>query len=98
MGTDSGAEPLRAQGFCEQLELELMVEAGLSPLEAIRAGTGNAARALKIDDRYGTLGVGKKADFIVLAASPEKDIRNTQKIISVWKNGQEVNAGPLSGR
>jgi imidazolonepropionase-like amidohydrolase len=98
MGTDSGAEPLRAQGFCEQLELELMVEAGLSPLEAIRAGTGNAARALKIDSQYGTLGIGKKADFIVLAASPEKDIRNTQKIISVWKNGQEVNAGPLSDR
>ncbi|HEY4154577.1 MAG TPA: amidohydrolase family protein [Puia sp.] len=98
LGTDSGADPVRAQGFSEQRELELMVEAGLSPLKAIQVGTENAARVLKINDRYGTLQPGKKADFIVLSASPEKEITNTRKIISVWKNGREVSRGPLSGR
>lgn len=96
LGTDSGAEPVRAQGFSEQRELELMVNAGLTPMQAIRVGTRNAAICLKINNRYGELAPGKNADFIVLAANPEKDIRNTRKIESVWKNGAEVNRGPLS--
>jgi imidazolonepropionase-like amidohydrolase len=98
LGTDSGATPVRAQGFSEHLEMELMVEAGLTPLEAIETATKNAALVLKIDDHYGTLEPGKKADFIVLSASPEKDIRNTRKIESVWKDGKEINQGPLGGR
>ena len=98
MGTDSGAEPSRAQGFCEQWELESMVHAGLTPLQAIEAGTKNAAILLKISDRYGTLEPGKKADFIVLNESPEKNILNTREIRGIWKDGKEVSQGPLSGR
>ena len=98
MGTDSGAEPSRAQGFCEQWELQSMVNAGLTPLQAIEAGTKNAAIVLKTDDHYGTLEPGKKADFIVLSESPENNILNTRKILGVWKDGKEVNQGPLSGR
>lgn len=87
LGTDSGAFPYRAQGFSEHLELELLVEAGLTPLEAIGAGTRSAARLLRIDDRYGTLEVGKSADFIVLSRNPVLDIRNTRTILAVYKGG-----------
>lgn len=95
LGTDSGAFPIRAQGFSEHLEMELMVQAGLTPLQTITAATLNSAKILKIDNLYGTIEKGKKADFIVLTASPEKDINNTRKIESVWKNGEKVSDGPL---
>jgi len=90
MGTDSGAQPVRAQGFSEHLELQLMTEAGLTPLEAITAATRNGAQMLHIDADYGTLQPGKKADFIVLTADPSKDITNTRKIAEVWRNGKRL--------
>ncbi|MCW3464002.1 amidohydrolase family protein [Chitinophaga nivalis] len=94
LGTDSGAFPERAQGFSEHLELELLVKAGLTPLEAIGVATKNAARVLKIDQTTGTLTRGKVADFIILAANPEKDIRHTRKIVAVYKAGKKVSDGP----
>jgi imidazolonepropionase-like amidohydrolase len=95
LGTDSGAFPIRAQGFSEHLEMELLVQAGLTPMQAITIATTNSARVLKIDTKYGTIEKGKKADFIVLSESPEKDIKNSRKIESVWKDGVEVSKGPL---
>ncbi len=95
LGTDSGAFPVRTQGFTEHHEMELMVLAGLSPMQAITISTKNAARALKIIDDYGTLEKGKKADLLILNASPEKNIKNTQKITAVWKDGKFVSRGPL---
>lgn len=95
LGTDSGAFPIRTQGFTEHLEMELMVKAGLTPLQAITISTRNAATALHIDQEKGTLEKGKKADFIILTANPTDDIRNTRKIESVWKEGKEVSKGPL---
>jgi imidazolonepropionase-like amidohydrolase len=93
LGTDSGAFPIRAQGFSEHLELELMVEAGISPLQAITIGTKNAAKLLGIDKILGTLEKGKKADFIVLNKNPELDIKNTRTIQSVWKDGKQTEIG-----
>lgn len=90
LGTDSGASPVRTQGFSEHLELELMVQAGLTPLQAITVGTKNAAKLLGIDGQHGTIEEGKKADFIVLEANPADNIRNTRKISSVWIGGKEV--------
>lgn len=95
LGTDSGAFPVRTQGFSEHLELELMVQAGLSPLQVITAATQNAAKAMKIDNQLGTLEVGKTADFLILSANPVLDIKNTRKIESVWKAGKLVSKGPL---
>lgn len=95
LGTDSGAFPIRTQGFTEHLEMELMVKAGLTPAQAISISTRNAAAALRIDDERGTLEKGKKADLIILSANPVDDIRNTRKIESVWKEGKEVSNGPL---
>jgi imidazolonepropionase-like amidohydrolase len=90
LGTDSGATPVRAQGFSEHLELELLVQAGLTPLQAIRIGTLNAATALRLDQRYGTVEKGKVADLLVLDGNPEKDIRLTRKIKTVYKAGRTV--------
>ncbi len=95
LGTDSGATPVRVQGFAEHMELALMVQAGLTPLQAISVATKNAAQLLRIADNYGTLEPGKKANFIVLERDPSQDIRNTQTIRAVWKNGARVSDGPL---
>jgi imidazolonepropionase-like amidohydrolase len=95
LGTDSGATPVRVQGFAEHMELALMVQAGLTPLQAITVATRNAAQLLRVSDQYGTLAPGKKANFIVLERDPSQDISNTRTIRAVWKNGIKVNDGPL---
>jgi imidazolonepropionase-like amidohydrolase len=95
LGTDSGATPIRAQGFAEHVELELMVQARLTPLEAISVATKNGAQLLRISDQYGTLESGKKANLIVLAEDPSQEISNTQTIRAVWKNGIKVSDGPV---
>jgi imidazolonepropionase-like amidohydrolase len=95
LGTDAGASPIRAQGFSEHMELELMVKAGLTPLEAIAVATGNGARFLHVDNIRGTLQTGKKADLIVLDKDPLQDIRNTRTISAVWKDGVKVSDGPI---
>jgi imidazolonepropionase-like amidohydrolase len=89
-GTDSGAQPVRIPGWAEHREMELMVKAGLRPLEAIKAATSGAARMLLLYRERGSLETGKRADFIVLSADPSKDIRNTRKIVAVWHAGKEV--------
>jgi len=98
LGTDSGATPIRIQGFAEHMELTLMVQAGLTPIQAITVATSNAARLLRIADRYGTLSAGKKANFIVLEKDPSQDIRNTQTIRAVWKDGNKVSDGPFAAK
>ncbi|MCE7039490.1 amidohydrolase family protein [Dyadobacter sp. CY312] len=89
LGTDSGAFPIRPQGFSEHYEMELMVQAGIKPLDVIRISTLNAARVLGIDKDYGSIEIGKKADFVLLEANPLTDIMNTRKIEAVWKNGKQ---------
>ena len=94
-GTDSGAVPGRIPGFAEHRELELMVDAGLTPMQAITAATGENAKLLHSPDR-GTIAVGKRADLLVLDADPLVDIRNTRKIFAVYHDGRSI-AG-LPGR
>ncbi|HEX8106937.1 MAG TPA: amidohydrolase family protein [Kofleriaceae bacterium] len=88
-GTDSGANPERITGWAEHHELELMVAAGLSPMDAIVAATRTSAALIKASDR-GTLEPGKRADFVVLAADPTADIRNTRQLVMVWHGGKEI--------
>jgi imidazolonepropionase-like amidohydrolase len=88
-GTDSGALPGRIPGFAEHHELELMVQAGLTPMQAITAATGENAKLLHSADR-GTIAVGKRADLLVLDADPLVDVRNTQKIFAVYHDGRSV--------
>ncbi|HEY3989472.1 MAG TPA: amidohydrolase family protein [Acidobacteriaceae bacterium] len=96
LGTDSGATPVRPYGFSEHMELQLLVRAGLTPLQAITVGTKNGARLLGAEDEIDTLTPGHEASFIVLDKDPSADIRNTETISAVWKAGKQVSAGPLA--
>jgi len=91
MGTDSGTGLGRWQGYFEQVEMELMVKAGMTPMQTLVASTGNAAKVMGIDAEIGTLQPGKRADFVVLTADPLADIRNTRTIESVWIDGRRLN-------
>jgi imidazolonepropionase-like amidohydrolase len=71
-------------------ELEQMVEAGLTPLQAIRAATGNAARIIGAENELGTIETGKWADLVILDADPVNDIRNTRRIWNVMQYGRLV--------
>jgi imidazolonepropionase-like amidohydrolase len=94
-GTDSGAMPGRIPGFAEHRELELMVRAGLTPMQAICAATGANAQLLHVTDR-GTIAVGNHADLLVVDDDPLTDIRNTRKIVAVYHDGRNV--ADLPGR
>ena len=88
MGTDTGP-PARFQGYFEHMEMQMMVDAGMSPIEAIRASTGVAADCIGMGD-IGTLEPGKWADLLVLDANPAEDIANSKTIASVWIAGNRV--------
>jgi len=91
-GTDSGASPLRIPGIAEHRELELLVRAGLTPLQAITLATSKAAELLKLNDR-GTVAEGKWADLVVLDADPSVDIGATDRIAAVWHRGRHIETG-----
>jgi imidazolonepropionase-like amidohydrolase len=91
MGTDTGP-PYRFQGYFEHLELEYMTKAGFTPMQALVSATSTAAQCLKAADQFGALEKGRWADFVVLGANPLDDIRNTQKVESVWIAGNRVPA------
>lgn len=80
------------------MEMEELVAAGLSPLEAIRAATGSSARILGADRDLGTVAEGKLADLLVLEGDPTADIRNTRRIRSVIQGGRVVDRAGLRAR
>ncbi|KAB1069901.1 amidohydrolase family protein [Methylobacterium planeticum] len=86
-GTDSGATPERVPGVSEHRELALMVQAGLTPQDALTIATARAAELLGLSDR-GRLEPGRRADFVVLSADPAADIANSTAILEVWKEGR----------
>ena len=88
-GTDTGP-PARFQGFFEHLELEMMVEAGLTPMQALVSATGDAARCHQRAGQFGTLTTGAAADLLILGANPLDNIRNTRSIEQVWINGRKT--------
>jgi len=89
MGTDTGP-PARFQGYFEQMELEMMARAGLTPAQVLNAATRDAARCMRIDDQVGTLEPGKWADFLVLDRNPLEDVTNTRSLSAVYIAGREV--------
>ncbi len=86
-GTDN-SNPFCAPGFSLHDELVLLVEAGLTPLQALQSATSNPARFFQRSRDLGTIEKGKLADLVLLDANPLEDIRNTQKINSVIVNGR----------
>ena len=87
-GSGSGL-PDTFPGYFEHRELELMVRAGMSPLDAIKAATSVSANALSAAD-LGTLAPGKKGSFIVFSTNPLEDIKNSKDIDKVYVNGHDV--------
>ena len=88
-GTDTGP-PARFAGYFEHWEAELMVEAGLTPMQVIVSFSKNASEALGIDRDFGTLAEGKVADMILLNSNPLGNIRNLRDIDTVFVAGQPV--------
>jgi imidazolonepropionase-like amidohydrolase len=93
LGGDTGLQD-DPFGFAEHRELELMVEAGMTPMQAIVAATRNGADYLGLRTT-GVLTPGRHADFIVLDANPLDDITNTRRIARIFVNGREVNRHSL---
>lgn len=89
MGTDSGAFANRFEGYFEHVEMEMMAESGLTPIQILASATREASRAIH-NPELGTLAKGNWADFAVLDQDPLKDIRNTRRISSVWISGNRV--------
>lgn len=88
-GTDAGLSGV-VGGFSLHDEIELLVEAGLTPEEALVAATRLPAKWLGIDSEVGTVEAGKRADLILLDANPLSDIKNTWKIAGVFVNGRWI--------
>ncbi len=86
-GTDAGM-PGRFLGYFEHRELQLMVQSGLTPMQAIICATHTGAGFLGRD--FGTLQPGQRADFMVLDANPLDDIHNTEKISAIWQGGKPI--------
>ncbi len=74
-------------GFGDQREVELLVEAGFTPVEAIHIATSNGAEFLGELDRIGTLAVGKLADVVVMQGDPSANIKDIEKVEIVFKDG-----------
>jgi len=74
-------------GFGDQREIELLVEAGLTPVEAIHVATENGASYLGRQDRIGTLSPGKQADLVVIKGDPSKNIEEIENVETVFKAG-----------
>tara|TARA_R100001143_G_scaffold52289_2_gene47252 strand:- start:19547 stop:21004 length:1458 start_codon:yes stop_codon:yes gene_type:complete len=77
-------------------ELELLVEAGLTPLEALKTATLNPARYFGMEDELGTIDEGMWADLIMLNSNPLEDIRNTEEIHTVIRQGNVLNPATLN--
>jgi imidazolonepropionase-like amidohydrolase len=93
LGADTGVED-HLFGLAEHLELQAMVDAGMTPAQALVAATSRAAEYLQLADR-GSFVPGKRADLLVLDASPLDDIVNTRRIAQVYIAGVEVDRAAL---
>ncbi len=87
-GTDAPNPPCE-HGSGLHRELELLVEAGLTPLQALAAATSAPASAFHLTDR-GRVSVGLRADLVLVDGDPTADIRKTRRIIAVWKRGLKL--------
>jgi len=97
LGTDS-YKPTVLPGFALHQELQSFVEAGLSPYEAIRAGTADAAIFLHQENEFGIVAAGQRADLLLLEGNPLQDVRNVSKRAGVMVNGHWFREAELQHR
>jgi len=94
-GTDPTGYGGVVAGFADQREIELLVEAGLTPVEAIRVCTMNGATYLGRDGRIGSVVVGKQADLVVVNGNPAAAIADVRKVETVFKAGVGYDSATL---
>ena len=97
LGTDYG-NPFVVPGFSLQLELRNFVDAGLSPFQAIRAGTSGAAEFMNAAAEWGTVAAGRRADLILVKDNPLKDVSTVSRPVGVmvrgkWYSEEELTSG-----
>jgi imidazolonepropionase-like amidohydrolase len=97
LGTDD-LSPFVLPGFSLHDELALLVKAGLSPFDALRAGTSDAARALHKEKEFGTIAVGQRADVLLLDANPLENIANAAKRAGAMTAGRWFTDADLQER
>ncbi len=89
MGTDTGPTG-RFQGYFEHVEMNMMVDAGMSPVDVLISATGKAADCIGLGDQLGRIAPGYWADLVVLEENPLADINHTRTLYGVWTAGNRV--------
>jgi imidazolonepropionase-like amidohydrolase len=82
-------------GYGDQRELELLVEAGFTPVEAIRIATLNGATYLGLADRIGSIAAGKNADLFIVNGNPAAKIDDVENVVVVFKDGVGYDSAKL---
>jgi imidazolonepropionase-like amidohydrolase len=95
VGGSDTANPFVFHGYSMHHELELMVEAGLTPMEALQAATRRAAEMMREEDVWGTIEPGKRADLLLLSEDPLENIRNTRTLEWVIRGGEVIDRTTL---
>ena len=97
LGTDALGFPLAIPGVSTHQELQLLLESGLTPFEALRTATVNPAEFLGKQQEFGTITVGKRADLLLVSADPLVDIHTLKSPIGVMVRGKWLPAKELQG-
>ncbi|HTE39382.1 MAG TPA: amidohydrolase family protein, partial [Steroidobacteraceae bacterium] len=92
VGSDA-ANPGTTYGVTVHGEMELLVAAGMTPIEALRAATSATAKAFRLADR-GRIAPGKRADLLLVEGDPTTRIQATRRIVGIWKNGSQLKREP----
>ena len=87
VGTDPTGYGGVVAGYSNSRAIELLVEEGLSPVEAIKVATLNGAKYIGKDKEIGTIATGKIADLVVVEGDPSENIKDIEKVETVFKNG-----------
>ena len=95
LGTDHVSNGNHLPGFGVHRELDALVRSGISEVDALRIGTINGAKALKIEKDHGSIEAGKFADLVVVTGNPLEKIRNTRNVKTVFKQGVSYDAKKL---
>jgi enamidase len=96
-GTDPTGGGGVIPGYSNQRQVELLVESGFTPLEAISISTLNGAKYLGRDKQVGSLAVGKQADLVVIGGDPSRTIADIRKVETVFKHGVGYDPAKLIG-